>query len=306
MVRFASAEDVWEHPFRAFGFPSGFDDGGWATGRLLGRQASDWIMIEGVKAQGFSVSPGFSGTPVWDTYLQGVVGMVVASSQPADIKAAFVIPLDVLIVAWPLIEPVTRQRIFLSFAPADATFADRLLTDLQARDVLVWTEQQTPDEIQVDQEERVQQAIRAAQAVVVVVSSQARSSRAVREHVRLADLYQRRLLLIWTEDEARTTAPPAGWHDTVWVDAHGPNYVAALDTIEATLRQRRLISALFSSSTAVAQAVSHEPRNPYKGLQAFTANDAGRFFGREALVDNWSRTSQRLSLQSDKRVMLDY
>ena len=39
-------------------------------------------------------------------------------------------------------------------------------------------------------------AIRAAQAVVLMVSSQTRSSRTVKEHLRLADLYQRRLILV--------------------------------------------------------------------------------------------------------------
>src|SRR5713101_2627047 len=162
VVRFAEALDVWEHPFRAFGFPSGYDDGVWATGRLLGRQATDWIMIEDVKTEGFAVAPGFSGTPVWDTHLQGLVGMDVAASRQADLKAAFVLPLDVLVAAWPLIQPVTRQRVFLSASPADAAFADRLRTDLEARDIVVWNEQHTPGEKQVDQKERVRQAIRAA------------------------------------------------------------------------------------------------------------------------------------------------
>src|SRR5579864_5943208 len=126
VVSFAPAEDVWEHPFRVFGFPVGYDDGVWATGRLLGRQATDWVMIEDIKAQGFAVASGFSGTAVWDTQLQGVVGMVVATSRPVDTKTAFVIPLDLLVAAWPLIEPITRQRVFLSAAPADTTFADRL------------------------------------------------------------------------------------------------------------------------------------------------------------------------------------
>jgi len=103
VVHFAPVEDVWEHPFRAFGFPAGYDDGVWATGRLLGRQATDWVMIEDVKTQGFAVVPGFSGTPVWDTQAQGVVGMVVAASRPTETKTAFVIPLDVLAAAWPLI-----------------------------------------------------------------------------------------------------------------------------------------------------------------------------------------------------------
>ena len=102
VVRFAPAEDVWEHAFLAFGFPAGYDDGVWATGRLLGRQATDWVMIEDVKTQGFAV-PGFSGTPVWDTQVQGVVGMVVAASRPTESKTAFVIPLDVLAAAWPLL-----------------------------------------------------------------------------------------------------------------------------------------------------------------------------------------------------------
>ena len=103
VVRFAPAEDVWEHAFRAFGFPAGYDDGVWATGRLLGRQATDWVMIEDVKAQGFAVAPGFSGTPVWDMQGQGVVGMVVAASRPVETRTAFVIPLDVLAAAWPFI-----------------------------------------------------------------------------------------------------------------------------------------------------------------------------------------------------------
>jgi Novel STAND NTPase 1/WD domain, G-beta repeat/Trypsin-like peptidase domain/TIR domain len=285
VVRFAPAEDVWEHPFRAFGFPSGYDDGVWATGRLLGRQASDWMMIEDIKAQGFPVAPGFSGTPVWDAHLQGVVGMIVASSRLVETKAAFVIPLDVLVAAWPLIELITRQRVFLSAALADAAFADRLLSDLQARDIVVWTEQLAPGEHDANQEERVRQAIRAAQAVVLVVSSQTRSSRTVREHLRLADLYQRRLLLVLVGDNENTPATPPGWHETIWVDGRDPHYAAALDTIEASLGQRRPISALLGPTGTTVQEASRPPRNPYKGLRAFTASDERDFFGRERLVD---------------------
>ncbi len=280
-VRFADASDVWKHPFRAFGFPTGSDDGVWATGRLLGRQATDWLMIEDIKAQGFAVAPGFSGTPVWDELLQGVVGMVVAASRPIDLKAAFVLPLDVLMAAWPVIESVTRQRVFLSSAPADTAFADRLRTDLEALDIVVWTEQQTPDNDQTNKEEGIRQAIRAAQAVVLVVSSQTRSSRTVKEHLRLADVYSRRLILAWVGDES---AQPQhyGWRETIWVDAHSTQYATALQAIEANLSQRRSISTLLGPSSA---APEKEPRNPYKGLRAFTAGDAGDFFGRDRLVD---------------------
>jgi len=294
LVRFAPAEDVWEHAFRAFGFPTGYDDGVWATGRLLGRQATDWVMIEDVKAQGFAVGPGFSGTPVWDTQLQGVVGMVVAASRPADTKAAFVLPLDVLVAAWPRIEPITRQRVFLSAAPADAAFADRLAADLEARDIVVWSEQHTPGEGQLTLQERLRQAIRTAQAVVLVVSSLTRSSRTVEEHLRLADLYARRLILVRVGNEEPVEAPPPGLRETVWVDARDPHYAAALDAIEVNLSQRRTISALLGPTHEAPEEESKEPRNPYKGLRAFTADDAQDFFGRDRLVDELVKDVERL------------
>ena len=43
-VRFASVEDVWKQEFGLLGFPEGYDDGVWATGRLLRRQATNWIL----------------------------------------------------------------------------------------------------------------------------------------------------------------------------------------------------------------------------------------------------------------------
>jgi len=272
VAHFTLAEDLWEHSFRAFGFPARYDDGVWATGRLLGRQATDWVMIEDVKAQGFPVGPGFSGTPLWDAQLQGVVGMVVAASRSADTRAAFVLPLDVLVAAWPLIEPVTRQRVFLSAAPADTDFADRLRSDLQARGLVVWNEQHTPGEEHADKEERTRQSIRAAQAVVV--SAQTRSSRTVREHLRLTDLYSRRLILVWVGDDELTPLQQLGWRETVWIDAHKTAYETAIEAIAANVSQRRSILALLGP-THPAEDELREPRNPYKGLRAFTEDDAG-------------------------------
>ena len=110
-VPFAPAEQVWDHPYRAFGFPAGQDDGVWSDGRLLGRQGTNWIQLEDDKIPGFAVIAGFSGAPVWDEQLQGVVGMIVASSQPAATKAAFAIPSDVLTEAWPQLPSLMRPPI---------------------------------------------------------------------------------------------------------------------------------------------------------------------------------------------------
>lgn len=100
-VRLVMAEDLWGHSFRAFGFPAGYDDGVWASGVLRGRTGTGWVQIEDVKMPGYWVQPGFSGTPVWDDQLKGVVGMIVAADIDHVTKAAFVIPARELIEAWP-------------------------------------------------------------------------------------------------------------------------------------------------------------------------------------------------------------
>lgn len=285
-VRFTPAEDVWEHSFRAFGFPNGHDDGVWATGRLLGRQATNWILIEDVKTEGFAVMQGFSGGPVWDTHLQGVVGMVVAASRRAETKTAFVIPFDVLVSIWPLIEPVSRQRVFLTAAPSDVAFAERLKADLQVRGVVVWDESHRPTDATVAPQKDVQQVIRAVQALVLVVSPQTRSSRTVKEHLHLANLYRRRLILVRVGDDMHTPPQLLGWQETILVDARTTPYGTLLATIEAVLSQRQLYGEGLGPSEAIPETV---PRNPYKGLQAFTAKDAGDFFGRDQLVNELAK-----------------
>lgn len=100
-VRMVTADDLWGHVFRAFGFPAGYDEGVWTSGVLRGRIGSGWVQIEDVKEPGYWVQPGFSGTPIWDEQLDGVVGMAVAADTDRVTKAAFMIPAKALVEAWP-------------------------------------------------------------------------------------------------------------------------------------------------------------------------------------------------------------
>lgn len=100
-VQLITAEDFWEHPLRVFGFPLGHNDGVWATGVLRGELGNGWIQMEAVNVPGYRVEPGFSGAPVWDETLAGVVGMAVAAERQREgVKAAFMIPTQVLSQAW--------------------------------------------------------------------------------------------------------------------------------------------------------------------------------------------------------------
>jgi WD40 repeat protein len=99
-VRLVSAREVWGHPFRAFGFPAGYDDGVWASGVLRGRQAAGWVQLEDVRSTGYRVERGFSGTPVWDDELAAVVGMAVAADARPDVRVAYLLPTETLVASW--------------------------------------------------------------------------------------------------------------------------------------------------------------------------------------------------------------
>jgi hypothetical protein len=95
--------DLWGHPIRAFGFPDGHPEGVWASGIIRGPIARGWLQIEGTKEIGYWVEPGFSGAPVWDDALGGVVGMVSAAERDPSVKAAFIIPASLIAILAPML-----------------------------------------------------------------------------------------------------------------------------------------------------------------------------------------------------------
>jgi len=115
--------DVWGHSFRAFGFPELHDDGVWATGLMRARQGTGWVQLEDVTGTAFRVEPGFSGMPVWDDERGGVVGIIVAAESSSTVRAAYVIPTDTLVAAWPVLKakalPPCPYRGLLAFGEND-------------------------------------------------------------------------------------------------------------------------------------------------------------------------------------------
>ncbi|GCL37718.1 peptidase S1 and S6, chymotrypsin/Hap [Sphaerospermopsis reniformis] len=110
-VKLVTTSDYWQHKFRIFGFPQGHDTGVWADGELRDVQATRWIQIEAIKVTGYQIEPGFSGSPIWDETLQGVVGMAVAAEKKREgVKAAFMIPTTVLVEAWSFLNQAVQQQ----------------------------------------------------------------------------------------------------------------------------------------------------------------------------------------------------
>jgi len=126
-AQFLISENLWGHRFRVFGFPAGQPNGVSASGVLRSRTANGWVQVEDVKQTGYRVEPGFSGAPVWDDELHGVVGMAVAAEMSrVDVKVAFIIPTSILVNAWPGLGqqaiPSSPYRGLFAFREQDAKF----------------------------------------------------------------------------------------------------------------------------------------------------------------------------------------
>ncbi len=255
----------------------------WATGRLLGRQVTNWVQIEDVKETGFAVEPGFSGTPVWDPQVEAVVGMVVAAERQTNLKTAFAIPVDVLARSWPLLESLIHPFVFLCYARADSELVTRLKTDLLSLGVHVWIDREGLQPGTLDWEEALRTAIRSAQAVLLIASPNARSSRYVRDELRIAEMYQRPVYPLWIAGTQWMDAVPLGWGGAQYSDARESRYETAIPELV------KLLNTAASTPTK-APELDFEPRNPYKGLRAFTGEDAHDFFGRDTLINELATT----------------
>ena len=172
-------------------------------------------------------------------------------------------------------------RIFLSHAgSSDIT---RLNADLTLRNLEVLDEGilSSQDPNSPSQEERTRQAIRAAQVVLLVLTPHTREAAPVHDHLRIARLYRRRILCLWQEGETLQELLPAGAAAATILDARGPRYNKAIDELVRVIqREQRGVTNV----EPVLPERTFEPRNPYKGLHAFTRQDRADFFGRHLLV----------------------
>jgi hypothetical protein len=108
--RIPTASDLEGHSFEVCGFPAGNLYGVWAKGILTKETANSWIQIEATGQEGYQIEPGFSGAPVWDKELQGVVGLTVSTDpRRPQVRVGFIIPTQVLYKAYPKLDGIDLE-----------------------------------------------------------------------------------------------------------------------------------------------------------------------------------------------------
>ena len=185
----------------------------------------------------------------------------------------------------PPVPPALLRHIFLSASRANDAFVARLTADVQQRGITVCNE--SPESAQDDiphEGEMARRGIRAADIVLLVASPHARSSRVVKEHLQIASMYRRPVLCIWAAGDDIAEVLPLLEEQTAIIDARQGRYETALDELVAYLERELPDTSADESYLTESAGDLREPRNPYKGLRAFTRDDAADFFGRDALI----------------------
>ncbi len=178
-----------------------------------------------------------------------------------------------------------RRWVFVACSPEDQEFVEQLRQDMLSSSVLLWSVDKAVSTRDLDQDETLRSAMRAASAVILVASPDASISRLVKAQLVLATTYQRPILVAWARGEDWNICNPGRWKIQEVIDARGDHYEEAREHILIRLRQ------VMATVIPPLQLEPHtEPRNPYKSLRAFTNEDVGDFFGREALIEKLTMT----------------
>ncbi|NDJ62159.1 MAG: TIR domain-containing protein [Chloroflexi bacterium] len=128
-------------------------------------------------------------------------------------------------------------------------------------------------------------AVRTAHAVIWLVSPLACTSPHGHDEIAAARMVGSRIYPLWVAGDTWEACVPSALAGIDKLDLRGAGYAAGFETLVAALRGEGPAPTLADAVTvAAASASDAPPRNPYKGLSAFTEADHGDFFGREALI----------------------
>ncbi len=190
----------------------------------------------------------------------------------------------------------TPPFVFLacSYADHEKAVVTRLKAALQKRDITLWGSRHIGRQRLEQPRKALGEAIRAAQMILLIVSPEARSSRHVREALEIGRMYSRPVCTVWIEGENwQECLPPNEQELPMTIDARMSDDADLYEDVVHLLRQSVPSPETTTESTFVVaqeEVSASEPRNPYKGLQAFRQEDQHDFFGRDALIDKLTST----------------
>ena len=190
----------------------------------------------------------------------------------------------------------TSPFVFLacSYADHEKAVVTQLKSVLQKRGITLWSGRHIGRQGLEQPHKALREVVRAAQVMLLIVSPEARSSRHVREALEIARMYQRPICGVWIEGENWQECLPLNEQElSLALDARSSDAADLFEEIVTLLQHSEPGPETTTESDLVVaqeEVPTSEPRNPYKGLQAFRQEDQHDFFGRDALADKLTST----------------
>lgn len=128
-----------------------------------------------------------------------------------------------------------RSYVFISYAHANASLVQRLSADMKMRGINAWIDKSGLKAGEPDWENALRVAISGASAVILIASPDARASRYVRDELRIADMYHRRIYPVWVAGEQWMDSVPMGLGGIQYIDAREQRYWIAMDELATAL-----------------------------------------------------------------------
>jgi energy-coupling factor transporter ATP-binding protein EcfA2 len=177
------------------------------------------------------------------------------------------------------------QFVFISYASANRELVNTLATDLKTRGVQFWIDRDGLKPGMPNWELAIRDALNQCAVLLYMVTPESLVSNPVKGELAIAQMLGRPILPIWIKGEQWANAAQIEYISAQRIDARPATYAAALDQIvQAIAGYTSGSNNPAASTTPAAPLPTFEPRNPYKGLKAFTEADKGDFFGRDDLI----------------------
>ena len=194
---------------------------------------------------------------------------------------------------------VDKTRAFISYSRENYDFVKRLREALDKNGIHHWIDQKDLRPGTPSWEQAIRDAIKIADAFIYVGSEDARKSPYVRDEIALANAYKVKIFPIWADGKEWLECIPLGYGGWQYVDLRRDNFEHNLDKLLSEFKKESSDLAV-TPPPPVDLPAGVKPRNPYKGLNAFTGKDVADFFGRDKLVNELVEAVQgRMSATQD-------
>ncbi len=182
-------------------------------------------------------------------------------------------------------------KLFISYSRVNLEIVQKIRQDLQNAGIDVWIDQVGLTPGTPDWDQALRDAISKASAVLFIASPDSRRSPYVRDEIALAKDAKKPIYPLWVDGNNWLDCVPMGLGSTQNVDLRDDAYHKNLPRLIGTLGGQTNIDqepvAPLVPDTEPEALRPANPRNPYKGLRAFTSEDTSDFFGRDTVIEEF-------------------